>query len=118
MLNIKKNMGNYKLMSNIFSSRGNTQYDSFGSNLNQDHDDYFYMLGITNYINSDILDVKYTKSQNKITQSAPAATDSSHHTPPNFLSHVPGTRNPSHQITHNYPSVSISSHAQSFPKAP
>ena len=75
MLNIRKNMDNYKLMSNIFSSRGNTQYDSFGSNLNQDHDDYFYMLGITNYINSDILDIKYTKSQNKITQSAPSATD-------------------------------------------
>ena len=33
------------------------------------------MLGITNYINSDILDIKYTKSQNKITQSAPSAND-------------------------------------------
>ena len=59
---------------NIFSSNGNTQYDSFGSNLNQDHDDYFYMLGITNYINVTFL--KYNKrSQNKITQSAPAAND-------------------------------------------
>ncbi len=41
MLNIKKEINDYKLFSNSFLVQGNTQYDSFGSNLNQDHDDYF-----------------------------------------------------------------------------
>ena len=74
-LNIEKNYHSSSLVSKIYSSRGNTQYDSFGSNLNQDHNDYFFVLAAKKYINNDILDFSLTKTQNKITQTAPSATD-------------------------------------------
>ena len=35
----------------VVQLNGNTQYDSFGTNENQDHDDYFYNFGIKKFIN-------------------------------------------------------------------
>ncbi len=74
-LDLKGHFDNYLYSSKLYVSNGNTQYDSFGSNLNQNHNDYFYTLGIKKIINDDTLDINYTKSQNKITQTSPAATD-------------------------------------------
>lgn len=74
-LKMAKAYKSYQLSSKIHSSRGNTQYDSFGSNLNQNHEDYFYTIDAKKYINDDMVNFNYIKSQNKIIQSAPSATD-------------------------------------------
>ncbi len=66
---------NYSFTSKIYTSDGNTQYDSFGSNLNQDHNDHFYNVDIKKFINLNTLNFKYTKTQNKISQAASDATD-------------------------------------------
>ena len=75
LLNLKRKINNYEYSSKFYISNGNTQYDSFGSNLNQNHDDYFYTIGTKMFIGDNILDINYVKSQNKITQASPAATD-------------------------------------------
>ena len=74
-LNISKEINDYILTSKFYSSTGNTQYDNFGSNINQDHDDYFYTFGLKRYVVDDVFEIAYKKSQNRIIQSAPAATD-------------------------------------------
>ena len=74
-LGISKEVNNYVFMSQFYTSTGNTQYDSFGSNINQDHDDYFYTFGVKKFIDDDVFEVIYKKSQNRIIQAAPTATD-------------------------------------------
>ena len=61
--------------SRLYSSTGNTQYDNFGTNTNQDHDDYFYTFGLKKFIDDDIFEMIFTSSQNRIIQSATGATD-------------------------------------------
>ena len=67
-LDIGKTILDYTLTTKIFSSTGNTQYDNFGSNADQDHDDYFYTINLKKSIGQDELNIGYTKSQNKILQ--------------------------------------------------
>tara|TARA_Y100000768_G_scaffold33871_1_gene22215 strand:- start:1729 stop:3483 length:1755 start_codon:yes stop_codon:yes gene_type:complete len=74
-LGIRKELNNYVFISNFYTSLGNTQYDNFGSNINQDHDDYFYTFGLKKFINNDVFEANYKKSQNRIMQAAPSATD-------------------------------------------
>ena len=74
-LGISKEINNYVFMSQFYTSTGNTQYDNFGSNINQDHDDYFYTFGVKKFIDDDVFEVIYKKSQNRIIQAAPTATD-------------------------------------------
>jgi len=74
-LGISKEINNYVFMSQFYTSTGNTQYDNFGSNINQNHDDYFYTFGVKKYIDDDVFEVIYKKSQNRIIQAAPTATD-------------------------------------------
>jgi len=74
-LGIRKELNNYVFISNFYTSLGNTQYDNFGSNINQDHDDYFYIFGLKKFINDDVFEANYKKSQNRIIQAAPSATD-------------------------------------------
>ena len=74
-LGISKEINNYVFMSQFYTSTGNTQYDNFGSNINQNHDDYFYTFGVKKYIDDDVFEVIYKKSQNRIMQAAPTATD-------------------------------------------
>ena len=74
-LGIRKEFTNYVLMSEFYTSLGNTQYDNFGSNINQDHDDYFYTFGLKRFLDDDIFEITYKKSQNRIIQASPSATD-------------------------------------------
>ena len=41
-----RKINDYVFTAKLYNSRGNTQYDYFGSNRNQNHDDYFYNLYI------------------------------------------------------------------------
>ncbi|MDG2158873.1 MAG: TonB-dependent receptor [Gammaproteobacteria bacterium] len=63
---------------NFYQSDGNTEYDSFGSNLNQDHKDGHIKLSWNKkYIESESIIVLIHK-QNKINQNAFSATDYTH----------------------------------------
>ena len=76
-IGLSKEFSDYVFTSRLYSSMGNTQYDNFDSSavLNQDHDDYFYTLGLKKFINNDIFEMIYKSSQNRIIQSATGATD-------------------------------------------
>ncbi len=74
-LGLSKEIDDYIFISRFYTSMGNTQYDNFGSNINQDHDDYFYTFGLKKFIHDDVFEVTYKKSQNRIIQAAPSATD-------------------------------------------
>ncbi len=74
-LGISKEINDYIFISQFYTSLGNTQYDNFGSNINQDHDDYFYTFGLKKFIDDDLFELTYKKSQNRIIQAAPNATD-------------------------------------------
>ena len=51
---LSKEINDYVFTAKLYNSRGNTQYDYFGSNRNQNHDDYFYNFGFKKFINDDI----------------------------------------------------------------
>ena len=74
-LGLSKEVNDYVFTSRLYSSTGNTQYDNFGTNTNQDHDDYFYTFGLKKFIDDDIFEMIFTSSQNRIIQSATGATD-------------------------------------------
>jgi len=69
-LGLSKKINDYVFTSRLYSSTGNTQYDNFNSSaiLNQDHDDYFYTLGLKKFINDDIFEIIFKSSQNRIFQ--------------------------------------------------
>ena len=63
---------------NFYQSDGNTEYDSFGSNLNQDHKDSHIKLAWNKkYAESDS-NLVFIQKQNKINQNASGATDYTH----------------------------------------
>ena len=63
---LSKEINDYVFTAKLYNSRGNTQYDFFGSNRNQNHDDYFYNFGFKKFINDDIFEMKIIGSQNRI----------------------------------------------------
>ena len=68
----------YEVSANYYKSTGNTEYDSFGSNLNQNHRDNHLKLN-TNYTFADShIDLFYIKKTNEINQAALSATDYTH----------------------------------------
>ena len=68
----------YEVSANYYKSTGNTEYDSFGSNLNQNHRDNHFKLN-TNYMFADShIDLFYIKKTNEINQAALSATDYTH----------------------------------------
>ena len=67
-LGLIKEINDYVFTAKLYNSRGNTQYDYFGSNRNQNHDDYFYNFGFKKFINDDIFEMKIIGSQNRILQ--------------------------------------------------
>ncbi len=68
----------YEVSANYYKSTGNTEYDSFGSNLNQNHRDNHLKLN-TNYMFADShIDLFYIKKTNEINQAALSATDYTH----------------------------------------
>ena len=63
---------------NFYQSDGNTEYDSFGSNLNQDHrDSHIKLAWNKKYAESDS-NLVFIQKQNKINQNASGATDYTH----------------------------------------
>ena len=72
------NIGQSEVSANYYKSTGNTEYDSFGSNLNQNHRDNHFKLN-TNYMFADShIDLFYIKKTNEINQAALSATDYTH----------------------------------------
>ena len=67
-MGLSKEINDYVFTAKLYNSRGNTQYDYFGSNRNQNHDDYFYNFGFKKFINDDIFEMKIIGSQNRILQ--------------------------------------------------
>ena len=67
-IGLSKEINDYVFSTKLYNSNGNTQYDSFGTNENQDHDDYFYNFGLKKFINEDIFEIKIIGSQNRIIQ--------------------------------------------------
>ena len=63
---------------NYYQSIGNTQYDSFGTNLHQDHKDNHLKLNVNESFESSYLDMFYIKKGNKINQASSGATDYTH----------------------------------------
>lgn len=69
-----KNMFNL----NFYQSDGNTEYDSFGSNLNQDHKDSHVRLGWNKKYTESESNLVFIQKQNKINQNSAGATDFTH----------------------------------------
>ena len=63
---------------NFYQSDGNTEYDSFGSNLNQDHKDSHIKLAWNKKYDESDSNLVFIQKQNKINQNASGATDYTH----------------------------------------
>jgi len=63
---------------NFYQSDGNVEYDSFGSNLNQDHKDSHLKLVWNRKYDTSGSKIIFIKKQNKIDQNASGATDFTH----------------------------------------
>jgi outer membrane cobalamin receptor len=63
---------------NFYQSDGNTEYDSFGSNLNQDHKDSHIKLAWNKRYPESDSNLVFIQKQNKINQNASGATDYTH----------------------------------------
>jgi len=74
-LGLSKEVNDFIFTSRLYSSMGNTQYDNFGTNENQNHDDYFYTFGFKKFINEDIFEMKVIGSQNRIIQAKVGSND-------------------------------------------
>ena len=74
-IGLSKEINDYVFSTKLYNSNGNTQYDSFGTNENQDHDDYFYNFGLKKFINEDIFEIKIIGSQNRIIQKKVGSND-------------------------------------------
>ena len=69
-----KNMFNL----NFYQSDGNAEYDSFGSNLNQDHKDSHVRLEWNKKYTESESNLVFIQKQNKINQNSAGATDFTH----------------------------------------
>ncbi len=74
-IGLRKEKNDYIFSSKLYNSYGNTQYDNFGTNENQDHDDYFYNFGVKKFINDDIFEMIIIGSQNRIIQKKVGSND-------------------------------------------
>ena len=72
---MSKEINDYVFSTRLYNSNGNTQYDNFGTNENQDHDDYFYNFSLKKFINDDIFEMKIIGSQNRIIQKRLGSND-------------------------------------------
>ena len=72
------NQNNNLFNINFYQSDGNTEYDSFGSNLNQDHKDSHIKLAWNRKYEGSESNVVFIQKQNKINQNSSGATDYSH----------------------------------------
>tara|TARA_B100001564_G_scaffold77408_1_gene61945 strand:- start:338 stop:2110 length:1773 start_codon:yes stop_codon:yes gene_type:complete len=72
------NQNNNLFNINFYQSDGNTEYDSFGSNLNQDHKDSHIKLVWNRKYEGSESNVVFIQKQNKINQNSSGATDYSH----------------------------------------
>ncbi len=63
---------------NFYQSDGNIEYDSFGSNLNQDHKDSHIKLAWNRKYEGSESNVVFIQKQNKINQNSSRATDYTH----------------------------------------
>ena len=61
-----------------YRNTGNTEYDSFGSNLNQNHRDNHIKFSLNTISKDSNLDVFYVRKGNEINQAAAGATDFTH----------------------------------------
>ena len=69
------NQNNNLFNINFYQSDGNTEYDSFGSNLNQDHKDSHIKLAWNRKYEGSESNIVFIQKQNKINQNASGATD-------------------------------------------
>ena len=74
-LGLSKEINDYAFTSRLYHSRGNTQYNEYGVNKDQNHDDYFFNFGLKKFINDDIFEMKIIGSQNRIIQTTPGVND-------------------------------------------
>ena len=72
---MSKEINDYVFSTRLYNSNGNTQYDNFGTNENQDHDDYFYNFSLKKFISDDIFEMKIIGSQNRIIQKRLGSND-------------------------------------------
>ena len=72
------NQNNNLFNINFYQSDGNTEYDSFGSNLNQDHKDSHIKLAWNRKYEGSESNIVFIQKQNKINQNASGATDYTH----------------------------------------
>ena len=63
---------------NFYQSDGNVEYDSFGSNLNQDHKDAHLRLAWNRKYDTSESKLVFIQKQNKINQNSSGATDYTH----------------------------------------
>ena len=77
-LNYVMTIGQNEVSANYYKSTGNTEYDSFGSNLNQNHRDNHFKFNINHMFTESYLDLFYVKKTNEINQAASSATDYTH----------------------------------------
>ena len=71
-------IGQNEVSANYYKSIGNTEYDSFGSNLNQNHRDNHFKFNVNYMFADSYLDLFYVKKTNEINQAALSATDYTH----------------------------------------
>ena len=71
-------IGQNEVSANYYKSIGNTEYDSFGSNLSQNHRDNHLKFNVNYTFVDSYLDLFYTKKTNEINQAALSATDYTH----------------------------------------
>ena len=72
------NQNNNLFNINFYQSDGNTEYDSFGSNLNQDHKDSHIKLAWNRNYKESESNLIFIQKQNKINQNSSGATDYTH----------------------------------------
>ena len=72
------NYENNNIGLNLYHSDGNTEYDSSGSNLNQDHKDYHAKISWGKRYDSSNMKMIFIDKENKIDQKGASATDYTH----------------------------------------
>ena len=77
-INYSYSKNNNLLNINFYQSDGNTEYDSFGSNLNQDHKDSHIRLSWNKKYTDSESNIVFITKQNKINQNSLGATDYTH----------------------------------------
>ena len=77
-LNYMYNLSSTQFEIHYYQSDGNTEYDSSGSNLNQDHKDSHIKTSWTTKDEDSLTKLVFIDRQNKIDQAATSATDYTH----------------------------------------